>query len=498
MKFVKAQNLAPGMEVDLKITDITGNVIFKPRTRLTDRNIEYILSKGYHGLYIYDGRMEEIRPRFDYIPDDFSVGSNVIKKKDFQGMKRIAFDIADAVERGTMRRVEILNIQPYEDYDYYHAINTAVYSAIIGRKLGISGTDLKLLSLSGVLHDIGMSFIPVGIINKTAPLTEQEYIKIKEHTELGIRLIGDKGVPQVVMEAIRYHHENVNGTGYPAQLAGDRIPVFSKIIHVADVLDAMTTKRPYKEAYYSADAIDYVLGGSGILFDETIVNAVVESFEAYPLGVGVELSDNSKCIVAKHTKNPRRPIVLIDNESRFVNLDSDPEYANVTIKPGRLENQSIQATKDSSQSRVADRLKSIKDDNTGGTRIISNDSVMVVDDSVVNRKIVRSALDSAYKVYEFSSGAECLRYIRTNGVASVIIMDIEMPGLDGVKTVSKIRELGYTDVPVIFLTAINDIQTILKCKKVGAVDYILKPAKPVYIFERTNVAMHKAQKIYDV
>lgn len=495
MRFVKFHDLTPGMEIDKNVTDIGGNVIFKSGTKLTDRNIEYINQKGYQGVYIYDSFTDEIRPRNDYNVDSFSVGQNVIKKRDFGGMKRIAFDIANEVEQGTLRRTEVINIQPFEDYDYYHAVNTTIYSAIIGRRLGIKGTDLKLLALAAMLHDIGMNYIPSTITNKASALTVEEYGKIKEHADLGINSIKGRGIPEIVIEAIRFHHENVNGTGYPAQLMGDKIPVYSKILHVADVLDAMTTRRPYKDAYFAADALDYIYSGSGILFDNKVVEAALDSFEAYALGVPVELSNDMRAVVIKHTRSSRRPVVKFDVNHKIANLSDDEEYKNMSIKTSNLGGSGkIKTSAKEDALTQSDRLVPLGKVPEKG---IGRDSILLVDDSIVNRRIVKAALDGRYKVFDFASGAECLAFIRKYGMPNVVIMDIEMPGMDGVKTVTKMREMGYTNTPVIFLTAVNDRDTILKCKSVGAVDYILKPAKPVYIYERTNAAMLKAAKMYD-
>lgn len=498
MKFVKYQNLMPGMELEVGITDVSGNVVFKRRTKLTERNIDYINKKGYQGVYIYDSKTEEMRLKSDFTAEKLTNNSgNIIKRRDFAKMIKLAYDISDAVENGIMRRIEILNIQPFEDYDYYHALNTAVYSAVMGRKLGIIGVNLKLLVMAGIMHDIGMAYIPSSITEKNGKLTEEEYERVKEHTELGLRALQGRSIPNPVLEAIRYHHENINGTGYPLKLSGESIPVFSRIIHVADVLDAMTTRRPYKDAYFAADALDYIKEGSGILFDSKVVDAALECFEAYPLGIDVELTNNKNVWVFKHTKNYKRPVVFDEAEYKFINLAEDPEYKSLSIKSGRFgqvpANNSGNA-KTGVISNVKTHLFKTKKIPTDG---ITRETVMVVDDSTVNRKLVKAALDGNYKVLDFASGAEFMQFVRKYGISDVVIMDIEMPGMNGLKTVEKLKELGYTKTPVIFMSAVNDRRTVVKCKMVGAVDYILKPAKPIYIYERVNAALMKSSKIND-
>ena len=89
-----------------------------------------------------------------------------------------------------------------------------------------------------------------------------------------------------------------------------------------------------------------------------------------------------------------------------------------------------------------------------------------------------------------NSGIEAISYVRERGIPDLILMDIEMPITNGITAVRTIRENGYTKVPVMFMSAAKDRETILKCRELGAIDYILKPVKPVYIYERVSEAFH--------
>jgi putative nucleotidyltransferase with HDIG domain len=156
-----------------------------------------------------------------------------------------------------------------------HSERVSKIAVEIGEILGLNNNKLKLLKIGGLLHDIGKLGIPQTIINKPENLTEEEYEIVRKHPEIGYRILKPIEELKEVLLIILYHHERCNGSGYPEGLKCDEIPGLAKIVAVADVIEAMTTERPYKKALTLEETLEYLKANAGRdkLFDEEIVKA---------------------------------------------------------------------------------------------------------------------------------------------------------------------------------------------------------------------------------
>ena len=161
-----------------------------------------------------------------------------------------------------------------------HSRRVRDYALLIARTMGLQ--DLRLLdslALGALLHDIGKIGIPDRILLKPGALTPEEWQEMRRHPELGAALIGDISFLGHVRELVLSHHENFDGTGYPRELAGERIPLGARVFSVADAFDALTSHRPYQRAVSVADARVLIARGRGSRFDPR----VVEAFLAVPI-----------------------------------------------------------------------------------------------------------------------------------------------------------------------------------------------------------------------
>ena len=152
---------------------------------------------------------------------------------------------------------------------------------------------------------------------------------MKKHPMYGYNMLRDNyDVSSVARNAILSHHENEDGSGYPRALTGDKIHLFAKIIHVADVYDALTTKRVYKDAMNPADALEYLMGNAERMFDKELVATFLEYVAPYPLGVQVELSNGQKALVVKNNRNMlSRPVVRLNSGAKVDLM----EHLDITI-----------------------------------------------------------------------------------------------------------------------------------------------------------------------
>ncbi|HEX3016100.1 MAG TPA: HD-GYP domain-containing protein, partial [Desulfobacteria bacterium] len=159
-------------------------------------------------------------------------------------------------------------------YTAQHSVNVATYVEKIARKLGLTPQDLELVREAALLHDIGKIGVPENVLNKPGKLNSDEYEMIKRHSEIGAEIIHSIYFLEEVAEIIRYHHERVDGSGYPKGMVGEEIPLTARILAVADVYDALTTDRPYRKAMSPQQAKAILVAEAGKNFDPAVVKAL--------------------------------------------------------------------------------------------------------------------------------------------------------------------------------------------------------------------------------
>lgn len=160
-----------------------------------------------------------------------------------------------------------------DSYTGGHSLRVGELVKEIGEEMGIKGERLEGLEYVAILHDIGKISIPETVLNKPGKLTEEEYNQIKEHPQIGQRIIEDVEFLSDFSHVIRHHHERYDGQGYPDGLNGDEVSLESKIVALADAFDAMTSERSYQRTLDIKEAIEEINRGSGKQFDPQVVEA---------------------------------------------------------------------------------------------------------------------------------------------------------------------------------------------------------------------------------
>jgi response regulator RpfG family c-di-GMP phosphodiesterase len=162
-----------------------------------------------------------------------------------------------------------------------HILRMAHYSMLIARELGLSEADQQLILEAAPMHDIGKVGIADKILLKPARLTPEEFEVMKQHALFGYELLtgSSSKLLQAAAGIAKGHHEKFDGSGYPDGLQGEAIPIFSRIVAVADVFDALTSERPYKKAWEVEAAVDFLTHGAGSHFDPACVKAFLNAWE---------------------------------------------------------------------------------------------------------------------------------------------------------------------------------------------------------------------------
>lgn len=155
-----------------------------------------------------------------------------------------------------------------------HSSRVADMTFDIAKYLGIRGNQLEDIHLAANLHDIGLLSISENILNKKEKLLPEEWKEIRKHPEMGFNILSKSRGMKEIAQIVLYHHERWDGSGYPKGLKGNEIPLGSRIIAVADSMDAMTSSRPFRKAMTWEKAIDEIVNNKGIQFDPRIVPVV--------------------------------------------------------------------------------------------------------------------------------------------------------------------------------------------------------------------------------
>jgi putative nucleotidyltransferase with HDIG domain len=170
-------------------------------------------------------------------------------------------------------------IEKRDPYTGGHTQRVTSYSLAIGRHLQLEPTEKRCLKIAAVLHDVGKIGIEDQILRKPEPLNPDEYNTIKRHAKMGAEILEHIRQLREIVPGVKYHHEQMNGSGYPDGLKGGEMPMIAKIIAVADTYDAMTTDRPYRKALTKETAIGELKRCSGIQFDREVVEAFIKAYQ---------------------------------------------------------------------------------------------------------------------------------------------------------------------------------------------------------------------------
>ncbi len=217
------------------------------------------------------------------------------------------------------------NMRQIDDTTFAHSINVALIVRMMGEWLEFSEEDLDVLTLAGLLHDIGKCTINPNILLKPSSLTPKEYEEVKKHDANGAEALSTQDLDRGSMEAALNHHERCDGSGYPSGLKGDEIPDFAKIIAIADVYDAMTSNRPYRKGYCPYEVIAAFEREGLEKYDaEYIITFMTRILDTY-MGNNVLLSDGSTGTVIMNNKvHHSRPLLRLAT-GECIDLVKHPE-----------------------------------------------------------------------------------------------------------------------------------------------------------------------------
>lgn len=359
-KYMRTRELKPGMKLDQTIVDRLGRNLVTRGAPLDEYMIDGLLKLNIMSVYIQDGEYEpldeelispKIRQKIDSLrtADRSKVTlSHSVKKRVAEGIQfiysntesedmvnaanSITNDLLAAIDSNDAIAIDISALKTSDEYTFKHSVDVATIAMVVAKQQGFSKNEIREIGLSGLLHDIGKTKVPLEILNKPEKLTPEEFAIMKQHSVFGYEMMKDRpDFTPAISLGILQHHEKMNGQGYPLGCTGDKISPYARILTVADIYDALVTERPYKTAYSQHDAVELIMSMTAEL-DMVALKSFLESMILYPVDTIVELSNGEKAKVVKN--NPHyilRPTVVGITSGTVYNLGEDLSCANIII-----------------------------------------------------------------------------------------------------------------------------------------------------------------------
>ncbi len=369
MKLISIENLQPGMVLARDVSSSKSRAaisLLRAGNVLTSATITRLYRLGITQVYVIRPQQEKpmparplqgrqrITPRSlkrpapllaDWLRKDsistltslfsnanFAEGGILGDGKELHHVEGLVEMLLNVLRRTRGAQVSIAEIKSFDEYTYHHSLSVAILSMSIGLQMGISGRQLTRLGLAAILHDIGKASIPAEILHKPTPLTNEEHAIMQMHPHYGASYILRSSYGnEELWRAVLFHHERPDGAGYPKGLKGEQIPLWSRIIAVADVYDALTSHRPHRQPMPPSEALEFIMGGSDTMFDYNAVMALVHRLAPYPLYCWVELSTGQRGQVV-NIEYPMRPIVEIFGTGEIIDLYRNHDMLNIVIR----------------------------------------------------------------------------------------------------------------------------------------------------------------------
>lgn len=239
-------------------------------------------------------------------------------KVDVGAIQHVVNPLIDGVFRNHEAVAALTRMKGKEDYLFQHSLSTAIWSAVIGKQIGLAKAELGDLVLGTILMDVGMTELPADLLNKKGKLDTQEIQVVKQHVSRSLQIVkASNDLGKDILNVISCHHERHDGSGYPNGLVGAEIPLYARIAGLADSYDAMISNRPHSVARSSFEAVQELSDMGETLFQGSLVEQFVQAVGLFPTGSIVELNTGEVGIVIQQNQTRRlRPkvVLVLDNK----------------------------------------------------------------------------------------------------------------------------------------------------------------------------------------
>ncbi len=225
--------------------------------------------------------------------------------------KAFSNKLVESIDRNPYALLCLTKIREKDDYLLEHSLNVAILLANFAKFLGMSEEKVQDLSYAGFLHDLGKIKIPDNILHKPGRLTDSEMNVMKEHVQCGVDYLRQTDISDDLIQAIGEHHERLNGLGYPNGAKGDEISQAGRMLAIADMYDALTADRVYKDGMTSQKAFSILMNEAPERLDINLVQQFIKCMGIYPAGSLVLLSNDRLGLVLQQNDAPLTPVLKV-------------------------------------------------------------------------------------------------------------------------------------------------------------------------------------------
>lgn len=283
-----------------------GNILVTKNSTITQYIKDKLLEKELCSVWIYEDSLSSSEVKtsqyeafcknykgFVFVVKELFEELSVGEKFDVEKIIRLGKDMFGSFEDNRLIIKYLLNeIERFDEYTHSHSVNVALYSYLIAKWLDLPDDRAMEVSIAGLVHDIGKIMIPKEILNKKGQLTEQEFAIMKYHPILGYESIKDSPeLDKVIKEVVLSHHERLDGSGYPYGLAGGDLDLYTRIVSIADVYDAMTQNRVYKKRVSPFEAFKIMKTEGLEIFDIEIMEVFLTNIAGLLVGMNAVLDN---------------------------------------------------------------------------------------------------------------------------------------------------------------------------------------------------------------
>lgn len=260
------------------------------------------------------------------------------------GASNLVREIAESLCGSSEVMIHLLNDKVAGEEIYFHSFNVAMLALILGKAMALDADTLRTIGMAAIFHDLGKEEIPSRILLKTDPLTHAEEAMLKRHPEIGAQNALRAGMAPAVVAAILLHHENLDGSGYPHGVGGDKIGVTTRVIAIANHYDNLCNPPNLALAKTPYEALSLMFSKHKNWFDAAMLGKMVHSLGVYPPGSIVRLSSGATgMVISVNHSHPLQPTVMVYDasvpkaEAIILDLEQTPEISiSKAMRPGML------------------------------------------------------------------------------------------------------------------------------------------------------------------
>ncbi len=296
--------------------------------KLAEFGIEYVIVEykgnnniSYLNYHIFEKKHEDIVNKMKCFTRSIIRG----KRIEYSEINEMANSIISECKKPEYILKTLNKLRDADDYTYYHSVNVSFYAMLLGGWLNLARNDIKIIIQAALMHDIGKTKIPNELLNKKGVLSIKEFEEIRRHAIYGYEMVrNNPEIPEDVKDVILMHHEREDRSGYPLQASDYDLSIYTKIVSVADVYEAMTSNRPYKKALTPFEAFEeFHITCRGRL-NMQLVNTLLYNLSRYYIGSTVVLNTGQLANIAYI---PPQCIwkPIIDMGSKFLDLSREEE-----------------------------------------------------------------------------------------------------------------------------------------------------------------------------